>query len=145
MSRIEAWPERMAEAIAAAEEKPFEWGAHDCAVFTASVVEAMTGEDPMGDLRGAYTDAESAKDAIQAAGHADLFHLLKDRFGDPVPRALAGRGDIAIAAGEDGPALGIVEGSKVAFVGSAYLGDLEAHGLMRVARSDDSIRFFFRV
>jgi hypothetical protein len=36
-------------------DKPFAWGSHDCALFAASAVEAITGVDVADDFRGKYT------------------------------------------------------------------------------------------
>ena len=142
--RRDDWPEKMLAEIAAAERRPFSWGSHDCATFAAGVVAAMTGSDPMADLRGTYSDAASAQAAIKRAGHASLYHLLADRFGPTIPPAHAGRGDLALAHGDDGPALGIVDGAGVVFLGAARIGDVTTDsGTVRVPKSD--VQHFFKV
>jgi len=44
---------------------PFAWGSHDCALFSANGIEAMTGVDIASEFRGIYTDETSAKVAIE--------------------------------------------------------------------------------
>lgn len=144
MKRFDDWPERLAAVLQSARRQPFEWGEHDCAVFAAAAVHAMTGEDLLAPFRGAYSDADSARAALRAAGHHSLYHYLCHVFGQPVPRAFAGRGDLALDHGEDGPALGIVTGAQVVFVGEARLaGQALRQGLVEVPRT--AVRHFFRV
>ena len=44
---------------------PFAWGKHDCALFAADGVEAMTGVDIGADFRGKYTDQPGAMALIK--------------------------------------------------------------------------------
>jgi len=107
---------------------PFEWGTHDCALFAANAIEAMTGVDIASDFRGQYTDEASAMEAIQsitggttvedaaaycAAKHGlvELEHPLMAQRGDLVVLEDSGRiiagivhltGRHIVAAGEHG-------------------------------------------
>lgn len=44
---------------------PFEWGKHDCALFAADGIEAITGVDIAVDFRGRYRDEEGAMALIR--------------------------------------------------------------------------------
>ena len=60
LRRLEDWPERLAEAIEAANERPFSWGRHDCCLFACDAVMAMTGVDPAKPFRGKYKTKRGA-------------------------------------------------------------------------------------
>ena len=44
---------------------PFKWGEHDCALYAANGIQAMTGVDIASDFRGLYTDEATAAAAIE--------------------------------------------------------------------------------
>ncbi len=144
MNRREDWPEALARVVQSAHDQPFSWGSHDCAAFAAAAIEAMTDIDLLEPFRGRYSDADSAKAALRAAGHRSLYHFLCRQFGQPVHPVHAGRGDIALAHGEDGPALGVITGKDALFVGEAQIGGrvLKA-GLVAVPKCD--LRHCFKV
>src|SRR3990170_2470650 len=72
MRRFEDWPERLDAAIEAARVRPWRWGDHDCVLFAADLVLAMTGIDPMRGLRGRYNTAIGAARIIRRTGGGDL-------------------------------------------------------------------------
>jgi hypothetical protein len=108
----------------------FVWGIHDCCLFVADGIQAMTGVDIASDFRGQYTDETSAKAAIAKVtgvangtvedaaaycatkhGLAELTHPLMAQRGDLVVVEDAGRliaglvhlsGRHIVAAGEQG-------------------------------------------
>jgi len=51
VSRPPDWPERLLAALAAARDRPFRWGEHDCCLFAADLIEAVTGVDPAAAFR----------------------------------------------------------------------------------------------
>lgn len=109
---------------------PFAWGSHDCALFSANGIEAMTGVDIASEFRGIYTDETSAKVAIEKVtnvangtvedaaaycakkhGLVELTHPLQAQRGDLVVLEDSGRviaglvhlsGREIVAAGEKG-------------------------------------------
>lgn len=97
-------------------DRPFEWGSWDCCRFAAGAVEAMTGENPMAEFLGAYSDKSSAQAALREIGAGTLYHTLLKKFGRPRHPSRAQRGDIAYAV-HDGPTLGVCLGQDCAFVG----------------------------
>lgn len=115
-NRLEDWPTRLNQAIQAARWRPFVWGEHDCCLFAANVVRAMTGNDPAADLRGRYRSRSGAGRLIKDAGGLDA---LVDRMAraaglSPIPVAYAHRGDPVLVETEGGPALGICCGPRIA-------------------------------
>lgn len=68
--------------LAQAGRKPFAWGELDCFLFAADWIERVTGIDPSGEYRGAYTNAREARNLMQREGGAVSFvHALMRRAG----------------------------------------------------------------
>lgn len=108
--------EALSAYIEAVRERPFEWGSWDCCHFAAGAVEAMTGENPMLEFLGSYSDEKSARAALKKLGAGTLYHTLLTKFGRPRHPSRAQRGDIAYAV-HAGPTLGVCLGQDCAFVG----------------------------
>jgi len=123
------WQQRLSHALGEWTAKNFVWGERDCACFVADVVGKMLDldYDLMADLRGHYTDADEAKVALDAEGHNSLYHRITKQFGRPYKPCFAAPGDIALDHGpnhkQDGPCLGIVNGSNTAFLGEIWLNE----------------------
>lgn len=116
--RREDWPERLSACIEAARQQPFAWGSHDCALFAASCVAAITGADPVPQARGAYTDAAGARRWLKGL---TLAGAMNARYGPPIKPSFARRGDIALVLNERDrhwpKCLGVVLGTHVAVPG----------------------------
>jgi hypothetical protein len=112
LSRREDWPERLAEEIGAAQERPFSFGEHDCCAFAARCVRAMTGHDFMAEF-ASYGTQEQA-DAI-LAGNGGVQGILSHCLGEPIPVAFARRGDILITTTPQGDAAGVCIDHRAAF------------------------------
>ena len=121
MPRLPDWPDRLIAFVAAREHVAFAWGAQDCCSFAADCAIALTGEDPMQDLRGAYDDAKSATRLLATP----LAQLIGDRLPE-IPRGLAQRGDIVIVDQDGRDAAMIVDGEWLIGAGP--------DGLVRVPR-----------
>ena len=130
--RLPDWEARLAPVIAAAQAARFAWGEHDCCVFAADCVQALTGVDLLAPVRGRYRSAYTAARLVTAEGglqaavsrvlgaepHEDFAHARRgDLVAIEMPEACAFR-----------HALGVV-------VGSSALVPLEI-GLQRVAQGD---------
>lgn len=74
---------------------PFRWGESDCVIFTADVVEAMTGHDPASAVRGKYRSARGAAKMMKKHGYEDIQAVMERHFSEIAP-SLAGRGSVAI-------------------------------------------------
>lgn len=97
MDRLDRWDMRLMECVQAAQTKPFEWGSHDCVTFAADCVRAMTGCDPLKGVEP-WGDAKGALRAIQARG--GLSDAITSLFGEPIPPAMARRGDVGMTDGD---------------------------------------------
>ena len=71
MTRLDDWHARLAAYVYEAGRTPFAYGAHDCALFAAGAVAAMTGTDLASDWRGRYRTLAGGLKAVKRAGHAD--------------------------------------------------------------------------
>ena len=82
--------------------KPFQWGVHDCCLFAADAILAMTGADIADAFRGKYDDEASAFSLIKsvtggstvanAAEYCAVQHELEEY---PYP-LMARRGDLVV-------------------------------------------------
>lgn len=68
LQRLPGWPEALQAHVEARRCTPFAWGANDCASFASDGVLAVTGTDPMADLRTAYRDEVSQARLLQRLG-----------------------------------------------------------------------------
>lgn len=120
MERLPAWRSRLSACIEGALQTPFEWGQHDCALFVADAVLAMTGTDHASFWRGRYRTAAGAMRILGRGGHDDHVAYVAAQLAEIHP-ALAATGDIAVVVTPDGPALGIITGPQVAVPDAAGL------------------------
>jgi hypothetical protein len=105
----------MHKAIDAKKETTFKWGSHDCCMFAADVVQAMTGEDWASEFRGKYSTKDGAIEALQTIGKGSLYHTIRGKFGNPKPLAQAKRGWLMGKKTGDWLALGICTGTHTLF------------------------------
>jgi hypothetical protein len=114
--RLPDWRQRFDAYLARVERRRFAYGSHDCALFAAGAVEAMTG-DRLADGY-AYASQEEGEALLPPGGLEELAseHLTA------VPRLMAMIGDVALVDGEGGPSLGVVVGAHVAVLRRDGLG-----------------------
>lgn len=111
MIRREDWPQRLDDAIAVARVQPFVWGEHDCCLFAADCVLAMTGHDPAADWRGRYDDSEGAYALLTERHGGDLAAAVDAALGERLSGpAFAQRGDVVMIDTPLGLALGVCAG-----------------------------------
>lgn len=130
MSRLENWPAALAALFAHARAQPLVWGRHDCCLFAADAVLAITGADPAAALRGTYGDVKGARRIVKRHGGSieRLAEAMAARHGWPErPVAFARRGDLVLLEPAELLApgwpqvLGIVTGALAAAPGEAGL------------------------
>lgn len=126
--RLADWKPRLTAYLVACARKPFEEGAHDCALFAAGGVEAVTGIDPAAGFRGQYTTTRAGLQLLRRAGFADHIALAESVFVE-VHASFATPGDLAVVAAEEGPALGLMQGEAI------YLLSPSGIGLAALARA----------
>lgn len=94
MTRRLDWPERIDAVIRSHSGAAFEYGAHDCVLFAADVVDALTGSDPASDVRGSY-DAQTLRQVYRKTGGVE--RAIAARLTCEISPMLATTGDIGIS------------------------------------------------
>lgn len=97
--RLRDWPGRFAALVDSARARPFEWGAHDCCLWAASAVGAITGSDPGSQWRGSYTTPRGALDVLEGLGGLEGAGAMT---GKSIAVALAFVGDVGLVTWPDG-------------------------------------------
>jgi len=129
------WEAALGAFLAACEGRPYAWGEHDCALFAAGAVQAMTGADPAAAFRGRYRSKRGAAKALRELGAGTLEATIDGLF-ETITPAFAQRGDLVLHEG----AVGVSAGRFALFVGDALQGaeggaDVAVAGLVRVPRA----------
>lgn len=94
MTRLPTWQTRFALLCIERQNRSFEWGSHDCCLWAADAVHALTGQDFAEGLRGTYaTTAEAARMLAQVGG---VRKLATQTLGDPVSPLMAAVGDVVL-------------------------------------------------
>lgn len=127
LTRLPDWEEWLATMLADWQGVAFAWGKHDCLMFAAAAIEAVTGVDPGKGHRGKYRSQASAFRHLGKLGATSVPAYLDSLFPATVP-ALARRGDLVVD--HDGNA-GVCIGAVALFVGE----EGGAPGLLRVPLS----------
>jgi hypothetical protein len=112
LTRFQNWPELLADKIEQSREISFSWGSHDCALFCADAILAMTGTDLAWDLRGRYQTERDALRRIHKLGFKNLEELVNERL-EPISILNAKRGDLVL---HPTGALGVCNGLMSWFV-----------------------------
>lgn len=121
MIRYTDWRPRLIEYLGEASRLPFVEGEHDCALFLAKGVRAMTGQDYAAPYRGRYTTTKGGIRILRKAGFDDHIALAAHHLPER-PVAMARAGDGAVVPTDEGPALGIVQGEGVYVLGPDGMG-----------------------
>lgn len=107
--RLPGWEQALVSYTRANLRTPYRWGLHDCALFAASCVKVITGQDFAEGLRGTYNDEDGARRVLASLGCADVGDLAS-RYLPEISRAEPRRGDIVMNEGAFGPFLAVVDG-----------------------------------
>lgn len=110
--RLPDWYERLKGYLADAAAKPFVEGKHDCALFLAGGVEAMTGTDYAARYRGRYTTTRGGLRVLRKDGFADHIAFAANHLAEK-PTAFLNVGDGAVVETDAGGSLGIVQGENI--------------------------------
>lgn len=98
---------------------PYAWGTNDCVTFTADAVWAITGVDPIADIRGTWDSEEGARTVLEGLG--GLIAAVDARFERMDPR-FAQRGDVCLIKDQNGePSLGVCIGAFAAAPGESEM------------------------
>lgn len=127
------WKLSLIQYLAESARKPFAPGQHDCALFAAGAVEAMTGVDYARPFKGRYTTLKGGVRLLREAGFADHIALAASRL-DEIAPAFAAPGDLAVIDTPEGPAMGVVQGESVYVLTVDRLGLVPMLGATRAFR-----------
>lgn len=115
MTRLEDWPSRLTAAVDAARGKPFSWGSHDCILFAADCVAAMTGTDLAAAFRARYATRDEAYAVLAELGGGVENAITQALGRSPANNwRMAQRGDVVVVDAPTGTAAGIVVGNRIA-------------------------------
>lgn len=117
LCRAPDWEERLSVYLDRVRDEPFKWGSHDCALFAAGAVKAMTGTDPAAAFRDTYKDRAGAAAALTKHGAGTLLKTVTSWFGQPKHPVFTQRGDIVM---KDRNTLGVCVGLHSWFVGEEH-------------------------
>lgn len=114
MTRFPDWRIRLEAYLHEVWREPFVYGRHDCGLFAAGAVQAMTGEDFGADYRGSYKTLAGALRRLKRQGFATHADLAASIFEEIHPSA-AEVGDLAAVKVSDAGhyALGVVQGARI--------------------------------
>jgi hypothetical protein len=133
LERRPDWRARLLAYGRAAARERFAYGVHDCALFAARAVQAMTGDDLHFAWAGRYTSRRGGLRVLRAAGFDDHVALVASLLPEcPVLRARVG--DVAVVEGDDGAALGIVIGEAIWVLRPEGLGSVPLSSASRAFR-----------
>jgi hypothetical protein len=107
--RVSNWEQTLSDYLIAQRKKTFAYGSFDCAHFVAGAVEAMTGENPMAEIREYDSELGSLR-VLKELGFDDLEQFMDSKF-TSILVGYAQTGDIVLHDGS----LGIVIGAKAVF------------------------------
>lgn len=108
MKRRSGWQSAFVAFLKERTQMPFAWGTNDCCTFAADCAQAMTGDDPMADLRG--YDSEIGAGRVLVKCGVESFEALVDAIFEEMPIGMARRGDLALAMQGNEAGLMVVEG-----------------------------------
>jgi len=95
--------------VASRVRQPFVWGMHDCVLFAADAVAALTGRDHAAEFRGTYHTEEQAKAGLDGMGGLQGCAALA---GEPCVPLTAGPGDIGLVSDGARELLGVCTGAN---------------------------------
>lgn len=108
--RKKDWRERLHSKLRELQQKPFAWGYNDCVTFAADCAEVMTGEDPIKDIRGTWSNKREALKAMKDySGSAKLVDCCNKML-ESKPIVFASVGDVIVCDGENGQFVAVVVG-----------------------------------
>ena len=112
LARLPDWRTRLIAYLVQSSRQPLVYGQHDCALFWAGAVAAMTGHDLAAGWTGRYKTRAAGLQLLRTAGYDDQVAMAAALFAEVSPAFLQ-VGDLATVAGADGPACGVVQGEGI--------------------------------
>lgn len=132
--RCKGWELVLIRFVESRHNTPFVWGQHDCCLFAADAVQAITGIDHAEPFRGKYSTAAGA--ARMLAQYHGIIGYCNSVLGSCLPVTMARRGDAVAIETQSGTALGICLGVHSVFAapdGLSYHPTLNCCAAWRIA------------
>jgi len=111
MRRVD-WVSRLWDTMNVWHSANFDYGHHDCCLFAARCIDAITGTDREKELLTQYHDERTAMRFIAKSG--GIVPAISERLGEPVDGYCARRGDVCLVPTENGDGVGVCVGTTVA-------------------------------
>ncbi len=132
MNRLPDWRRRLELYLRDASTRPFRPGRHDCALFAAGAVKAMTGTDLAKGWRG-YSSLKAGQTKLSKEGFDDHIALAASILPEVEP-IFAQVGDIAVVDGDTENAFGVVQGANIFVLRRTGLGTVPLTAAKRAFR-----------
>lgn len=113
--RLRDWQLRYAVLVRARMSAPMVWGQHDCCLWAADCVQAITGVDPAQQLRGLYSTERDARRLMAQLG--GMAAIATAALGKPVFACMASVGDIVLVTQAQQTLLAVCNGGTLLVVG----------------------------
>src|SRR5690349_5769964 len=113
-TRFSDWTDRLSTYVDRCRDERFKWGKHDCLLFAAGAVKALTGECVGDEWEGRYSTKREAAALIRELGFKSYRQAVTAKLGKSFHPALAQRGDIVMRGRS---VLGVCLGKYSYFVG----------------------------
>jgi hypothetical protein len=112
LKRLHDWPVRLHDFVDGAKRRPFDWGTNNCALFVASAVAAMTGEEIAKSYR--FKTERGALAVLKREGFDNLADMAASKL-EEIHISQAHIGDVAAIPADSpfGFVLGIVNGETI--------------------------------
>ena len=117
MTRNLNWIPSLFDYMAEVWDTPFEWGVFDCFLFVGGAVKAMTGASFVDEVRGKYTDMDSALELCKIHGYQSPLDFLARNFERNESILSSSRGDIMVVKEDGELLLGICQGERIYLAG----------------------------
>ena len=104
MQRVPDWEPRLAAYFDTCAATPFAYGHHDCCLFGAGAIQALTGTDAGQAWRGKYSTEAGAARLLKRRGFERIDGPFTQLLGPPLGPLMAARGDIV----SDGVNIGVM-------------------------------------
>jgi hypothetical protein len=96
VTRHPQWDQRLVDCVSELRAIPHDWGKHDCLLWVAAAVKAVTGKDHARGHRGKYKNRVSAYRYLKSLGY-DSPEAMIDSALTEKPVGFAQRGDLVMA------------------------------------------------
>ena len=123
--RVHDWPNTLIHELKYLARSSFKYGENDNLLFSANMVQSITGSDFAKKFREKYDSARTMEELFKKKGRGDLLktanYLLRRPYGQQIPLSKVSNGDVVywdkgpLPKKKKGPALGLCVGIYAVF------------------------------